>query len=383
MSAHPRVKKLLIALLATLGLLLGLGSAGAVAAPADADFTQGVTALAAGSVQVWFTPTTASALVDVHYLPDGGGEQDFRMADNGGTWQQTVNGLGSGSTLEYWFTYEKNGPLYVTPHYTYVVGSGGGSSGGGGTGSFPITFQNNTGGAYSDAQVYVTVLGQVTAGQWSYMKPDGTMAHINHLDATAPGHLTKNGVNYPNMSFTLAQSGDGPLADADPRRPDLRLARLAACTSRSRPTTRAGAAPTCNNPADPNSDVYYDWYEYTYRQRAGRLRREHHAGRPVRVPDDRAAPADLQRLRQHRGHHPQPAPRSCRSTRWRWAPRSNRWRTPTGSWPRGRPPCSWPAARRRATSSRTSTRPGRTTPPTSSASPGWARRSPDRSAATP
>ena len=50
------------------------------------------------------------------------------------------------------------------------------------------------------------VLGQAVPGQWSYLKPDGTLAHISHLDATAPGHLTKNGVNYPNMSFTLAQA---------------------------------------------------------------------------------------------------------------------------------------------------------------------------------
>lgn len=32
----------------------------------------------------------------------------------------------------------------------------------GGPGSFPITFRNDTRGAYTDAQVFITVLGQVT-----------------------------------------------------------------------------------------------------------------------------------------------------------------------------------------------------------------------------
>ena len=50
------------------------------------------------------------------------------------------------------------------------------------------------------------VLGQATPGQWYYLKSDGTLAHINHLDANAPGHLSKNGVNYANMAFSLAQA---------------------------------------------------------------------------------------------------------------------------------------------------------------------------------
>ena len=75
-----------------------------------------------------------------------------------------------------------------------------------GSGTFPVTFQDNTRGTWSNAQIYVLVLGQAVPGQWSYLKSDGTLAHISHLDASAPGHLTKNGVNYPNMSFTLAQA---------------------------------------------------------------------------------------------------------------------------------------------------------------------------------
>jgi hypothetical protein len=50
------------------------------------------------------------------------------MTNNGGTWQQTVSSLTAGTVLEYWFTYEKNGPQFDTPHFTYTHGSGGGGT---------------------------------------------------------------------------------------------------------------------------------------------------------------------------------------------------------------------------------------------------------------
>ncbi|MGW6708654.1 glycoside hydrolase family 64 protein [Streptomyces sp. NPDC054956] len=265
---HPLLV-LLIALISLAGALL-IGPAPTRAAAAD--YTQGVTAQGSGSVRIWFTPASPAALVDVHYLPGGGlGQQNFRMTNNAGTWQQTVSGLTPGSALTYWFTYEKGGPLYDTPHFTATVGSGGGGGGGdggggGGTGSFPITFQNNTRGTYSDAQIHVTVLGQVTPGQWSYMKPDGSMAHINHLDAAAPGHLVKKGIAYPDMSFTLAQVGG-----TVPSPPSIRGGRIYVSLGSPvfipvSPDDQGWGGPDLRNPDDPNSDVYYDWYEYTYVQ---------------------------------------------------------------------------------------------------------------------
>ena len=78
-------------------------------AHAAADCTQSVTALGTGSVQVSFTPATPSTLVDIRYLPNsGGGEQDFRMANNAGVRQQTINGLNPGHLtkigVNYWYT---------------------------------------------------------------------------------------------------------------------------------------------------------------------------------------------------------------------------------------------------------------------------------------
>src|SRR5450755_2638097 len=245
-------------LVAVVVLVAVPGQVGAQAA--SSDYTQSVTALTATQAQISFTPTTPAALVDVHYLTNGANQQNFRMTDNGGTWQQTVSGLSSGTLLEYWFTYEKGGPLFDTPHFTYTQAHG---SGGGGSGTFPVTFQNNTRGTWSNAQIYVLVLGQAVPGQWSYLKSDGTLAHISHLDASAPGHLTKNGVNYPNMSFTLAQASTVTI----PAR--LEGARMYISVGSPMyiavsPDDQGWAGPDLRNPADPNIDVYFDWYEFTY-----------------------------------------------------------------------------------------------------------------------
>ncbi|MFF1766963.1 glycoside hydrolase family 64 protein [Streptomyces sp. NPDC058249] len=264
-APRPKVGRLVTAVLAALITVLALGLAGAAPAKAAADYTQGVDATGSGSVRIWFKPTTPASLVDVHYQSPGSGQQNFRMTNNAGVWEQNVGGLPSGFTLEYWFTYEKSGPLYDTGHFTYVVGTGGGGGGGGGgTGSFPITFQNNTRGTYTDAQIYVTVLGQVTPGQWSYMKADGTMAHINHLDASAPGHLTKNGVTYPNMSFTLARSGGSVPSPTSIRGGRIYVSLGSPLYIPVSPDDQGWGGPDLRNPNDPNSDVYYDWYEYTY-----------------------------------------------------------------------------------------------------------------------
>ncbi|MFF1813583.1 glycoside hydrolase family 64 protein [Streptomyces sp. NPDC058251] len=265
-APRPKVGRLVTAVLAALITVLALGLAGAAPAKAAADYTQGVDATGSGSVRIWFKPTTPASLVDVHYQSPGSGQQNFRMTNNAGVWEQNVGGLPSGFTLEYWFTYEKSGPLYDTGHFTYVVGTGGGGGGGGGggTGSFPIAFQNNTRGTYTDAQIYVTVLGQVTPGQWSYMKADGTMAHINHLDASAPGHLTKNGVTYPNMSFTLARSGGSVPSPTSIRGGRIYVSLGSPLYIPVSPDDQGWGGPDLRNPNDPNSDVYYDWYEYTY-----------------------------------------------------------------------------------------------------------------------
>lgn len=93
------------------------------AAQAADDYTQNVTAIDATQARIDFTPTTPALYVDVHYLITGTPQQNFRMTNNGGTWQKTVGSLSAGTVIDYWFTYEKSGPQYDTPHFSYTHNS--------------------------------------------------------------------------------------------------------------------------------------------------------------------------------------------------------------------------------------------------------------------
>ncbi|MBV2357455.1 hypothetical protein KUM39_24335 [Streptomyces sp. J2-1] len=84
-----------------------------------ADYTAGVERVSANQARITFRPTTSANYVDVHYLINGANQQNVRMTNNGGTWTQNVS-INSGSTLSYWFTYEKSGPQFDSPHYSYT-----------------------------------------------------------------------------------------------------------------------------------------------------------------------------------------------------------------------------------------------------------------------
>src|SRR3954470_23554088 len=87
------------------------------------------------------------------------------MTNGSGTWRTTVNGLSSGNTLDYWFTYEKSGPQYDTPHFTFTVG--GGSSGTVATPTF-----SPAGGSFSSAQT--VTLADTTSGASIRYTTDGS-----------------------------------------------------------------------------------------------------------------------------------------------------------------------------------------------------------------
>lgn len=99
------------------GTTTGSTTGGGTTSP---DYTQSVTRVSSAQARIDFRPTTAAAYVDVHYLVNGAGQQNFRMTNNAGTWTQTVGSLSAGTVLTYWFTYEKSGPQYDTPHFTYT-----------------------------------------------------------------------------------------------------------------------------------------------------------------------------------------------------------------------------------------------------------------------
>jgi hypothetical protein len=133
--------------------------------------------------------------------------------------------------------------------------------------TFPIIFANNTHGAYRDDEVHVMLLFQPVPGQWSYLKADGTAAPIDHRDADAPGHLTKNGVNYANLGFTVADLRGGTMSSP----PVVGGGRIYLSLGSPMfigiaPDNSGWAGPDLRNPADPNIDVVFDWYEYAYAQ---------------------------------------------------------------------------------------------------------------------
>lgn len=84
------------------------------------DYTAGVTQASSNEAVIYITPVVPAAYVDVHYTVDGGSQLNYRMTDENGTWTQTVSGLSAGQVIDYWFTYEKSGPQYDSPHYSYT-----------------------------------------------------------------------------------------------------------------------------------------------------------------------------------------------------------------------------------------------------------------------
>lgn len=130
-------------------------------------------------------------------------------------------------------------------------------------GTFPVTFTNDTDGKWRDSQVYVTGLGQTSPGQWAYLKTDGTMAPLDHTMADKPGHLTKDGRSYANMSFTLA---DASTVRIPPRVEGARLyiSVGAPMYIGISPDDKGWAGPNLESKGDPNYDTTFDWYEFTY-----------------------------------------------------------------------------------------------------------------------
>ncbi|MFD6529607.1 chitobiase/beta-hexosaminidase C-terminal domain-containing protein [Streptomyces sp. NPDC060184] len=176
-----RVIALLSALLLALVGLLGLDQSAAPASAAEADYTQSVTQLSSTQAQISFTPTTSAVYVDVHYLVNSANQQNVRMTNGAGTWTQTVGSLSAGTVLEYWFTYEKSGPQYDTPHFTYTQG-------GGGTGTVATPTFTPAAGTYASAQS--VTLADATAGASIRYTRDGSTPTASSTLYSAPISVT-------------------------------------------------------------------------------------------------------------------------------------------------------------------------------------------------
>ncbi|WP_340009818.1 glycosyl hydrolase [Paenibacillus sp. FSL K6-0276] len=94
------------------------GGGGVITTP---DYSVLVTKTGTTAAKISFTPTTSALYVDVHYTINNGQQLNLRMTLNGAAWEYTVNGISSGQSLKYWFTYEKSGPQYDSPQYTFTM----------------------------------------------------------------------------------------------------------------------------------------------------------------------------------------------------------------------------------------------------------------------
>ena len=130
-------------------------------------------------------------------------------------------------------------------------------------GSFPVSFVNASD-SYANDEIHVMVIGQASPGQWSWVDRDGTAHPIDHTAANAADHLVKNGVNYANMSFSLAGAGGLRIP------PELLGARIYVSLGEPvyvaiSPDNTGWAGPDPANPTDPNYQTVYDWYELSFK----------------------------------------------------------------------------------------------------------------------
>ncbi|GAA5023682.1 chitobiase/beta-hexosaminidase C-terminal domain-containing protein [Kitasatospora paranensis] len=185
-AARPRQGarrvRLLLAVLALLFGGVGLTSVAGTATAASPDYTQSVTATSATQALISFTPTTPALYVDVHYLVNSANQQNIRMVNGSGTWTWTVGGLATGNVLDYWFTYEKSGPQYDTPHFGYTQG------GGGTGGQVAQPGFSPAGGQYATAQT--VTISDATAGATIRYTRDGSTPNSSSTVYSGPISVT-------------------------------------------------------------------------------------------------------------------------------------------------------------------------------------------------
>jgi beta-galactosidase len=124
---------------------------------------------------------------------------------------------------------------------------------------------NDTGGAWANGQTYVTVIGiDPGTGRFAWLKSDGTIVDFTLNDSSAPGHLTQNGQNFGNFSFTLEQSAVLMIPAFVSARAYISLGAslYVQVNGDGNGSVTGYAGPNPLNPADPNINTHFDWYEF-------------------------------------------------------------------------------------------------------------------------
>ncbi|WP_293913464.1 AbfB domain-containing protein [Deinococcus sp.] len=132
-------------------------------------------------------------------------------------------------------------------------------------GKLTFTVQNETGGAYPDAQVYWAIYGyNPTTKQLSHVDAGGNLVAAAPGDNDAPGHVSKNGINYANYATPLSAARSLLLPKMYGARIFLSVGSPMFIKVLGIPGGVGFAGPDVNNPADPNTDVIFDFVEFTY-----------------------------------------------------------------------------------------------------------------------
>lgn len=127
-------------------------------------------------------------------------------------------------------------------------------------GSLTVKVMNGTKGRWADNQVYWGVLGlNPVTGSWSYLDLQGNLEPISSGLNNAPGHLTKDGVNYANIYHKVSDASWFNL-------PKITSGRMFLCVGSPcyiKTYDDGFAGPNIDNPTDPNRNIYFDFIEFT------------------------------------------------------------------------------------------------------------------------
>lgn len=127
-------------------------------------------------------------------------------------------------------------------------------------GGVSVKVMNGTNGAFRDDQIYFGIIGINPADRrWSYLDRYGNLIPISESLNDAPGHLTKNGINYANIFYKVSEVNWFNL----PRIEAGRMFIGVGSPLYIRTFNDGFAGPDINNPTDPNRDIYFDFVEFT------------------------------------------------------------------------------------------------------------------------
>jgi hypothetical protein len=167
--------------------------------------------------------------------------------DNGGLYTVTVGNAAGTSTVT------SSSATLSVGNYTIYPGFIG------------VDLNNNTKGRWTNDQVFVTVIGiDPSTNRFAYLTANGAIVDFTPNDSSAANHLTQNGINYGNYSFSLAQSNLLKIPPFGSARAYISLGAplYVPVYADANGNVTGYAGPNPQNGTDPNINTYFDWYEF-------------------------------------------------------------------------------------------------------------------------